>query len=87
MLGGYSPVENLDAVTTLVSQQAAAINGKLGSNGETFTVNAAQSQVVAGTNYWIHLTSSSGQQSTIRITVGLDGAATVTDSQVGHAAP
>jgi hypothetical protein len=71
-LGGYQPVTDLAAVQELVNTNAEQIGGILGVNGN-LTVNSAEYQVVAGTNYRVNLTASNGTAYNVNISVGLDG--------------
>ena len=87
MLGGYQPAENLNEANELVAAHSGEISGKLGLNNATFTVTAAQVQIVAGKNYWIHLTTADGNKHSVKLTVALDGAVTVTDAHQDHVAP
>ena len=59
--GGFSPVEVTQEITNLVNSNLAALNSATGANATSFTVVKAFSQVVAGTNYFLHLNTNDGK--------------------------
>ena len=46
----------------MVNNNAASLSAKLGLEGDHFTVNNVWTQVVAGTNYFLHLTAGNGHK-------------------------
>lgn len=70
MIGGFSETEVTQEHKDLVNGNVANINAKLGANAENYTVDKAWTQVVAGTNYFFHL-SSGDQKSSVCIFVPL----------------
>lgn len=87
MPGGFHETDVDQTVKDLVSHNIAGINGKVGANATSFTVNRAFSQVVAGTNYFLHLTSNDGKQYSVCIYVPLphtNAPAQVTLGEQGH---
>ncbi len=62
MAGGFSQVEVTVEVTDLVNHNLAHINSKTGSHATSYTIDAVHSQVVAGTNYFFHLTDNHGHK-------------------------
>ncbi len=89
MIGGFG-----DASTTiteehkdLVKNNLAKINAKLGTHATSFTINSVTTQVVAGTNYFFHLTSNDGKKYSALIYVPLphtNAPAEVSKAEVGH---
>ena len=55
----------------LVNQNLAGINTKLGTSHTAFKVDSAHTQVVAGTNYFYHLTSEDHKKYSVVIFVPL----------------
>ena len=90
LAGGLSAGEVSQDVKDLVNHNTANINAKLGTHATSFTVNSVHSQVVAGTNYFLHLTSNDGHKYSVVIYVPLPhtGApASVTFAENGHTQP
>lgn len=71
MPGGYSTSESNADVEALVKNNTAAINAKLGKHYESFKIDKVHTQVVAGTNYFLHLTSNDGHKVSVTIFVPL----------------
>lgn len=71
LCGGHQGGEVTQEVKDLVNNNLAAINSKLGTHHTSFTVDSVESQVVAGTNYTVKLTSNDDHKYTVRIFVPL----------------
>ena len=55
----------------LVKHHTNDINAKLGTHATSFTVDSVHTQVVAGTNYFFHITSNDGHKYSVFIHVPL----------------
>jgi hypothetical protein len=89
LCGGHSAGEVTQEVKDLVNHNVAGINSKLGTSYTSFTVNHVETQVVAGTNYTVQLTSNDGHPVTARIYVPLphtNAPAEVSAAVAGHVA-
>lgn len=62
LAGGHSSHDVTAEHTALVNSHLADLNAKLGTHATSFTVNSVHTQVVAGTNYFFHLTSNDGHK-------------------------
>lgn len=85
--GGFTEVPVNEEITNLVNNNLAALNSSTGANATSFTVVKAFSQVVAGTNYFLHLNSNNGQPFSAVIYVPLphtNAPAQVTLGEAGH---
>lgn len=71
MPGGFAKVEVTQDIKDLVSHNLAGINSKTGSHATSYTINDAHSQVVAGTNYFFHLTDNHGEKFSVIVHVPL----------------
>lgn len=72
MIGGFGQsVAVTQEHKDLVSHNVAAINAKTGSHATSYTVNSVHSQVVAGTNYFFHLTDNEGHKYSVFVHVPL----------------
>ena len=71
MIGGFSQKEIEQEHRDLVNANLAGINSKLAVNATAWTVDAVFSQVVAGKNYFFHLTDNNGAQYSVCIYVPL----------------
>ena len=60
MIGGPAQQEVTQDHRDIVNSNVAGINGKTGVNAASWTINSVESQVVAGVNYFFHLTSDNG---------------------------
>lgn len=90
MIGGFQETEVTQEIRDLVANNVAGINSKLGSNATSFTIVKAFSQIVAGTNYFLHLTSNDGQNYSVCVYVPLphtNAPAEVTLAEAGHTDP
>lgn len=88
--GGYHSVEVTQEAKDLVAHNVAGINAKLGAHHTSFTVDNVSSQVVAGTNYFFHLTADNGAKVSATIYVPLphtNSPAEVTDAHDDHVEP
>lgn len=73
-----------------MNHNLAGINAKLGAHYTSFTVDKVHSQVVAGTNYFFHLTANDGAKVSATIFVPLphtNEPAQVTDAHQDHVEP
>lgn len=85
--GGLSDSQITPEIIDVANSNIALLNEKLGSNATSFTVVKAQTQCVAGTNYFLHLNSNTGEPYTVTIYVPLPMANTpvqVTRAENGH---
>lgn len=85
--GGSSECQITQEIVQLVNNNLAALNAKTGANATSFTVVKAKSQVVAGTNYHLHLNSNTGSPYTVTISVPLphtNSPPQVTRGEAGH---
>lgn len=60
LCGAPQPVQVTAEDQALVNGLTAAINAQSGTNHESYTVVAASSQVVAGTNHFYHVNGNPG---------------------------
>lgn len=87
MMGGMQEHAVDAGIKDLVSHNVAAINSKTHVNATSWTVNKAWTQVVAGTNYFLHLTSNDGKKASVVIYKPLGNeAAQVTFGEANHTA-
>lgn len=87
MLGGFHDAEVTAEHTNLATSQLANINAKLGKHFTSVTVDSVKTQVVAGTNYFFHLTTNDGHKISATVFVPLphtNEAASVTDAHEDH---
>ena len=87
MIGGFSESEVSQEHIDLVQSNTQNISSTLGVNAASFTVNSAWVQVVAGTNYFFHLTADNGDKFSVVIFVPLphtNAPAEVSLAEVGH---
>lgn len=85
--GGLSDSAVTQEIVDVVNENTALLNQKIGSNATSFTVVKAKTQCVAGTNYFLHLNSNTGNPYTVTIYVPLPMANTpvqVTHAEAGH---
>jgi hypothetical protein len=72
MIGGFGgAIEITQDHKDLVSHNVAAINAKTGAHATSYTINSVHSQVVAGTNYFFHLTDNTGHKYSVFVHVPL----------------
>lgn len=71
MPGGWSQHAVDATVQDLVSGHKAAINAQTHVNAANWKIDKAWSQVVAGTNYFVHLTSNDGKHASASFYVPL----------------
>lgn len=62
MIGGFHQQDVSAEHQNLVNSQKDHINSRLGANHNSYTVNQVWTQVVAGTNYFFHLTADDNSQ-------------------------
>lgn len=89
LCGGHSATAVTQEVKDLVAHNVANINAKLGTHYTGFTVDHVETQVVAGTNYTVQLTSNDGHKVTARIYVPLphtNEPSSVSNAVAGHVA-
>ena len=87
MIGGFSEQDVHQDHRDLVNHNAQQISSKLGVNAAHFTVNNVWTQVVAGTNYFFHLTADNGDKFSAVIFVPLphtNAPAEVALAEPGH---
>lgn len=87
MLGGFQNADVTEQHRTLATSQLANINAKLGKHYTSVTVDSVKSQIVAGTNYFFHLTTNDGHKISVTVHVPLEHtneAPTVTDAHEDH---
>jgi cystatin-A/B len=65
--GGHTDNEVSQKVKDLVNGNIAGINSALGKNYTSFHVDKVWTQVVAGTNYTVHLTANDNSKVTVRL--------------------
>ena len=88
MIGGFSANEIDDSAreawAAALSNQNHPTNWATGKN---WTLNSVETQVVAGTNYWFHVTSDQGEKRSVKVFVPLphtNEKAYVTQECEGH---
>ncbi len=87
MIGGFSESEVTQEHRDLVHHNTEQISSKLGVNAAQFTINSVWTQVVAGTNYFFHLTADNGDKFSVVIFVPLphtNAPAEVSLAENGH---
>lgn len=85
MMGGWSEHAVDNTVKDLAKNNLAALNAKTGEHAKSYTVNKAWTQVVAGTNYFLHLTDDHGHKHSAIVFVPLgNGAAQVSWAGKDH---
>lgn len=65
MLGGFHEANVTDKHRDLVNSHIGAINNAIGANHAAYNVDKAWSQVVAGTNIFLHLSAGEDQVSVL----------------------
>lgn len=72
MIGGFHQSEvNADTQAVWDSVQGSLEHHANWVQGQTWTIDSVSSQVVAGTNYWFHVTSNHGVKKSVRVFVPL----------------
>ncbi len=72
MVGGFTHQEEItQEQKDLVASHLAQINAKHNSHATSFHVDAVFTQVVAGTNYFFHLTANDGSKLSVSVFVPL----------------
>lgn len=88
MIGGFHHKEEItEDEKNFVSHNLAAINTAVGAHCTTYNIVKVHTQVVAGTNYFFHLTGDDGKHYSVRIHVPLphtNEAPQVTLAEHGH---
>lgn len=87
MPGGFHKVDVTQELKDLVNHNVADINEKSGNHATLYTINDAHSQVVAGTNYFFHLTDNHGEKYSAVVYVPLphtNAPASVSWASKGH---
>jgi len=80
MVGGYQPADVRDERVLAAARFAAT---KVGSSGTSLrSINAAERQIVQGTNYKLDITVSNGQRWLVTVYEPLRGAMLVTQQQI-----
>ena len=67
MVGGFKQEEVTEYIQELVNEQIPNINAKLNASHSSWTINGVWTQIVAGKNYFLHLTSNNNTKISVCI--------------------